>query len=220
MHFIKNKLSPLNNLIAVLQEQHIEKENVAYEDDSIKTFILKELKKSDKNLDKIIKTASVILNKENNPFTFSNLKDIKPVDIFWVIENLSDDFFNGECTLSFTWEIETLFKERVQYNKEGLYILLTDWFSNMKKYGNGYHISFKEDNENYIVVFSNTYKDEHKEKVLKIESDFNLDDRKEIVRRRSHGIYQIKSTMEEMNLNGKIATNKNRIYFTLEFKKK
>jgi len=219
MHFIKNKLSPLYNLIAVLQEQHIEKENVIYEDEYVKDFILKELKKSDTNLDKIIHTATVILNKENNPFTFSELEKVKPVDIFWVIENLADDFFNGNYDLEFNWDIEKLFSFRVEYNKEGLYILLTDWFSNMSKYGDDFFIKFIEYKKNYKVEFSNSYKKEHKEKVFKIESDFNLQDRKEIIRRNSHGIYQIKSTMEEMNMNGKIKVRDRKIFFTIEFKK-
>ena len=219
MHFIKNKLSPMDNLIAVLKEQHIEKENVVYEDEYIKDFILKELKKSDTNLEKIINTATVILNKENNPFTFSKLKRIRAVDIFWVIDSLSDDFFNGTCSIIFNWDIDNIFSNKLEYNKEGLYILLTDWFSNMSKYGTDYLIEFSEDQNVYKIIFSNLYDEESKDQVLKIESDFNLNDRKEIIRRRSHGIYQIKSTMEEMNLNGRIRVDDNKIYFTIEFKK-
>lgn len=220
MHFIRNKLSPLDNVLEILNRELNDKEAVLFSDSKIESLIKDELEKSTKNLKKIVQRAGTILKKTNNPFNVADLNTFNPTTIFALISELIwDNSALENSKTSFQWDTKKLNKYNVKYNEEGLYFLLTDWISNMEKHGKNHEILYQEEDQSYILVFSNTYIPDFKDEIQKAVNDFNTNDRIEILRRKSHGIYQIKTSIEEMQLSSFMELDNERIYFTLKFKK-
>jgi len=222
MHFIKNKLTPLDNLIEILKEQHLEKSNVLYDNPEVDKIIKSEIQKSDKNISKLVSRTNSILNKNKSPFYYARISDYSPIEVYFIVVEVAQEFIREiDNLIKFMWNIEAVRTDKVTFNRDGLYVLITDWMSNMIKHGSDYKIHFKEDDNTFILTFINKFNTDFLPTTEKMVSDFNEGGRTQIIKRKSHGLFQIRTAIDEMGLEGFMSINENDILqFDIHLKRK
>ncbi|MFM8911446.1 MAG: hypothetical protein ACKOE6_00840, partial [Flammeovirgaceae bacterium] len=63
---------------------------------------------------------------------------------------------------------------------------------------------FCEDNMNPSILFLNDIKDDSRQNIKKIMQDFNSSKTNELMKRNSHGLYFIKTLLEQMNISAQL----------------
>lgn len=219
MHFIKNKLSPLANLIEVFGDL-LEKNVLFPNDPALHRFVKTENDKSKNSVSKIIGQADLILDKSENPFNFSQLHLYEIHKVVTVTKELADEFLLTNYNITFNLDYLSIDRYELKYNPEGFYLLITDWFANMKKYGTNHEVYFSENSDYFLLIFANEFDETQIIKVGTLVREFNDNKRNEIIRRKSHGLFQIKTSLEQMELIGKMSIiSKNELSFEIKFKK-
>jgi len=214
MHFIRNRFNTLDNFI------EMSKDNIAgkMDDEDLKMYST-ELQRLERNYDLLMKRVSSILNKPEKPFSAAQLESKSPNYLFSSLRDIWLDYFN-EFDYELNWNISTIDNFLIQVNQDGLYILLTDWINNLKKYSNGNEIVIFNEDEIYLeVIFRNKYNKKALDEIIDLKEDFNSKDRDRILKRTSHGVIIMKSILEEMSIKGKIKTDNENIELILLFKK-
>lgn len=214
MHFIRNRFNTLDNFI------EMSKDNIAgkMDDEDLKMYST-ELQRLERNYDLLMKRVSSILNKPEKPFSAAQLESKSPNYLFSSLRDIWLDYFN-EFDYELNWNISTIDNFLIQVNQDGLYILLTDWINNLKKYSNGNEIVIFNEDEIYLeVIFRNKYNKKAIDEIIDLKEDFNSKDRDRILKRTSHGVIIMKSILEEMSIKGKIKTDNENIELILLFKK-
>lgn len=214
MHFIRNRFNTLDNFI------EMSKDNIAgkMDDEDLKMYST-ELQRLERNYDLLMKRVSSILNKPEKPFSAAQLESKSPNYLFSSLRDIWLDYFN-EFDYELNWNISTIDNFLIQVNQDGLYILLTDWINNLKKYSNGNEIVIFNEDEIYLeVIFRNKYDKKAIDEIIDLKEDFNSKDRDRILKRTSHGVTIMKSILEEMSIKGKIKTDNENIELILLFKK-
>lgn len=214
MHFIRNRFNTLDNFI------EMSKDNIAgkMDDEDLKMYST-ELQRLERNYDLLMKRVSSILNKPEKPFSAAQLESKSPNYLFSSLRDIWLDYFN-EFDYELNWNISTIDNFLIQVNQDGLYILLTDWINNLKKYSNGNELVIFNEDENFLeVIFRNKYNKKAIDEIIDLKEDFNSKDRDRILKRTSHGVIIMKSILEEMLIKGKIKTDNENIDLILLFKK-
>lgn len=197
MHHIRNRLGPFSNLIKMLENlDSIPPDKI----ESFKTLIIKETETARTELASIINRANNMLEKNNNPFVYTNLIYVSIRSVFTTLKrNMYNYFPNVEIVIDLQIDI-SLNKKRILVNEEGFELFLSDWLNNISKYKkNIVDCKFTVTESALEISFSNDY-NSSKIEIEKLISDLTSDDRNEIMRRTTHGLYTIKSTLEEMNI--------------------
>jgi hypothetical protein len=219
MHFIKNKLSPLYNLLAVWDDLLNEKKILSY-DKGLHDYVSRENVKSHNSVKKIINQANLILDKNKNPFNFSQLNPYKIDKVITVVSNLAEEFLQDDYNVDFNLDFMKIDTYQLKFNEEGFYVLITDWFANMKKYGTNNQVYYNEEKDDFLLIFVNTFDEKEASDVTKLVREFNNNKRNEIIRRKSHGLFQIKTSLEQMGLVGEMMLSpKKELHFEIKFKK-
>ena len=78
MHFIRNKMNPLTNLVAYHQEIDSISRDVRKK---MEQRIKKEANQAEKDLSDVLKTADYLLDKSNNPFLGAQIQEISIIKI-------------------------------------------------------------------------------------------------------------------------------------------
>lgn len=222
MHFIGNKLGPISALVESMELVYNDNNSYnVFEDKSLDDLLKKNVKISVNALQAIRNRTKVILNKENNPFNVVVLKTHSSYSFVMFTLRYLQETFGENINIQFDiGNLNTFQHKSVCYNEEGLYFVLTDWTANMLKHGSDYAFFIKESANDYIIIFENNFSEENLTHVIKAINDFNSSDRIEIIRRKSHGIYQMKMTLEEMKIWSKMKLLRpNCIQFTIKIKK-
>jgi hypothetical protein len=214
MHFIRNRFNTLDNFI------EMSKDNIAGNMDSedLKMYST-ELQRLERNYDILMTRVGNILNKPDKPFSATQLEFKSPNYLFAAVRDIWYDYFN-DFKFQLNWNIKTIDLFLIQINNDGLFILLTDWINNLKKYSIGNEIiSFNETESCFNIIFSNKYNQSHKKDIIELKEDFNSKDRDRILKRTSHGIIIMKSILDEMSVKGEIINDSENLKLTLSFKK-
>ncbi len=214
MHFIRNRFNSLDNFI------EMSKENLMghMDSDGLKMYS-KELAQLERNYNLLMDRVSIILNKPSKPFSSSQLELKSPIDLFGLVRDIWLDYFSS-FEFDLNWNIISAHKYQVNINDDGLYILLTDWVTNLKKFSIGEEkVLFNESLDFFEVVFSNKYNKKDEKKVNELKDDFNSKNRDRILKRTSHGVLIMKSLIEEMTISGSIKLSEGKISLHLLFKK-
>lgn len=195
MHYIRNRLGPFSNLIKMLEKF----DNVTEEIKStLKELIIKEIETAKNELNNITERANNMLEKSNNPFVYTKLDDISVERVFTILkENVYSFFPSVEIVVSVDPKEE---KKFVNLNEEGFEMFLSDWLNNMQKYKREFvECQFIVSETTLEIIFRNDHK-LSKQELDKLINDLMSDDRNEIMRRTTHGLYTIKLTLEDMNI--------------------
>ena len=216
MHFIRNRLSPFNNLIEILQSSTFD-DLRKLPNDKLRPIILKEIKRCGVELNDLQKRADYLLNNDNNPADYQNIKKFSVVDIYKMVSNLWYGIFQENIDINGNPEI--LNDMHVDVNEDGIYIVFADWIANMDKHGDG-EVSLVVDvvnNDELAFIFRNNHKLSESD-TKKLLSDINNDTRNEIVRRKTHGLYSIKTISEAMGMKIHAEQENAKIKFTIYLK--
>lgn len=195
MHYIRNRLGPFSNLIKMLEKfDSVTEEKKS----SFRELIFKEAETARNELNNITERANNMLEKSNNPFVYTKLDDISIERVFTILKRNVYSFFpNIEIDVSIDIIEE---KQFVKLNEEGFELFLSDWLNNMLKYSREFvECKFIVSETTLEINFINDHK-LSKQDLDKLINDLMSDDRNEIMRRTTHGLYTIKLTLEDMNI--------------------
>jgi hypothetical protein len=214
MHFIRNRFNTLDNFI------EMSKDNIAgnMDNEDLKMYST-ELQRLERNYNLLMTRVGNILNKPDKPFSATQLEKKSPNYLFGSVRDIWYDYFD-EFNFELKWNIETIDSFLIQINNDGLFILLTDWINNLKKYSVGNEmIIFNETETCLEIIFSNKYNQNDIKDILELKEDFNSKERDRILKRTSHGIIIMKSIIEEMAVKGEILNDSENLKLVLSFKK-
>jgi hypothetical protein len=206
MHFVRNRLNPLSNLLKMLDNLN----NVPGEKQKAFDVLLEnEMARTKIDLRGIVERANDMLEKGSNPFVFTTLKPLSIQRIFTIQKRIFGSYFpDREIDIGVTADG---IKRYAYLNEEGLELFFSDWLNNMNKYKRSFvYCGFRLVGEDLVLSFRNDHVlsvDELK----KLIDDLTSNDRNEIMRRTTHGLLTIKSTLEEMKVPFKVcALNENK----------
>lgn len=219
MHFIRNKLNPLTNLIAY----HMEADNMSQEvKDNMQKIFNREVKQASKDLLDILNFANYLLDKSKNPFHGTDTSEISLYKIYIILSEIAERYIGQ------TIEVDESVKAKVNENlviKTNLIeckIMFTDWINNMKKYSNGHDfISMKIDNQRLIVHFENMLI-MNTENIDQLVKDMNSKDKDAVLEGKNYGygIYIIKSIAHDfgIDIHASKRNDGNNTFLGLDFK--
>ncbi|MCW2121062.1 hypothetical protein [Flavobacterium sp. 7A] len=195
MHFVRNRLGPISNLVK--QIEFLDKVPEEKSED-FRRLILKENERAKIELKNISIRADDMLEKSKNPFVYNTLSDISIARMFTILKQNVSCFFPQ---LIVSTSIKNLDKKLfVKINEEGFELVLSDWLNNIYKYKNDFvDIHFIIDNEHLNIKFINNHKLDNNN-IENLISDLTSTDRNEIMKRTTHGLFILKSTLEDMNI--------------------
>lgn len=198
MHFLRNSLSAYKNLT-----QQIDARQLCQSEEmksKIDEMIIKNNKYAKEELKRITRRADFLLEKDKNPFEIEELKPYSFAEIFLELRNVWNESFSDEKLEIENIDLEECEKYKIISNFEGLDILFSDWISNMLRYKKlNIWCTVSIENSFLIIKFENDY-EFSEEKINQLISDLNQDDRRQITRRTTHGIYLIKKAISELNI--------------------
>lgn len=213
MHFIRNRLSPFSNLIAMLETLH----SIPSEKKEEFTKKLHDQNNTAKNdLREITKRADIMLENSENPFFYSILHDVSVGKIFSILKRSCQSYFPENVIESDI--LNSQIKQIVKINEEGFEIFLSDWLNNIKKYYvNYFKCKFTINEQSLYISFENNHS-QSKEEIKKIVRDLTSNDRNEIIKRTTHGLYTIKSLLSDMAVDFTVHEENNILTFTIVLK--
>lgn len=199
MHFIRNRMTPLTNLIAYYK-------NSDKYSPSVKTKMegrmKKEVKQADSDLKEILSTANYLLDKSNNPFIEPEMKEIRISKIFIVLSEIVERLLNGiveiDDTMIKTMDTNLVVSTSLIESK----IMLTDWINNMFKYKDKYYsVSMSLNNDLLIITFLNDYNIDE-DTIQRLIRDVNSQEKDAVLEGKDYGygIYIIKSIANSLNI--------------------
>lgn len=198
MHFIRNRLGPVNNLIIMLEKKN--RINSKYRADFEKE-LKKERDRAKIDLATILKRANYLLEKSNNPFEFSHkTKDITLEKLYQVINRILKVYFQSDAWIEVSINNKQIDSKYVRIDVESMELLLSDWLSNIKKYYAGkLKVLFDINEKSVEIIILNNYKEDNSVIDFLI-SDLMSKENNEIMKRTTHGLYHIKTTLDAMNI--------------------
>jgi hypothetical protein len=216
LHHLRNKFSPIVNffeMVAELKTIDVSKKS------EFQGLINLEEKRIKVSIASILHKADLILEKSNNPFYISSF-EVKSMNfIFGIVRSMWQDYFKTDNIKLLSDEKHL--KKEVLVNEEAFEIVITDIIENMHSFNNGLaevSISF-DGNKDFIIEFKNNFKQSELLNIKEVVEDFMSDGNMEVLRRKSHGLSQIKILIDQMKIKYEMYIEKNeliifKIYFT------
>jgi len=199
MHFIRNKMNPLTNLVAYHQEIDSISRDVRKK---MEQRIKKEANQAEKDLSDVLKTADYLLDKSNNPFLGAQIQKISIIKIYVVVSEISERLMNQIVDTDETIRVENDTNMFVQSNLVECKIMFTDWINNIRKYSTGESkISMYINEGKLIIHFENQY-DSNDFEIDKLLRDMNSKSKDAVFEGKEYGygIYIIKSIAKELGV--------------------
>lgn len=197
MHYIRNVLSPIGNVLQFYSSDSLTQE----QKDRMRSSMDKELKRAKKSYNGLIGKANFLLDTKVNPFSanfdmFISLKDLYSI-LFQIVDHqLCQGVFIDEESRRIADENKLYIKA----NDIEIHIMFTDWLANMRKYGNNTQkIEMSVGNSVVSVCFSNgcNEQDTNLENLIK---DINSSQKEEIIASKSFGIANIVEIANRWNI--------------------
>jgi hypothetical protein len=219
MHFTRNKLSPLKTYLSMIDDY--EKEKSQDRRTMIEPFLKEERKKLKTSLDLILGRADIILEKSNNPFNVLDSDDYSFMLVLVKVRDSASYYLKSEKFEFIFDEIDFSFPRKIKVNETGIELILSNWFSNVNKYKSTekYGVIVNEDEKHYMLKFFNKFTNKDYDKIPDFVEDFNSNDRMAILKRKTHGLIEIKDFLEQMGIDGNMKVDKDMLYFEICFLK-
>lgn len=202
LHFIRNKLSPLKNYIAMYRDYANADEKLQHK---IKPFLDKEFENVKSSFNMINERADKLLEEQRNPFVYSSTMKYGLQQLFSEIKYVWQSYGLNEYNIEVSLQAKIEGKHKsVFYNQEGLILVLDNWISNIVEHGcQNYGLKIIESDTDVLVMFSNQHKMK-KHDCEHLITIFNNNDRLEINRRNYHGLQIIKEVLTQMNIDSEL----------------
>lgn len=202
LHFIRNKLSPLKNYIAMYRDYANADEKLQHK---IKPFLDKEFENVKSSFNMINERADKLLEDQRNPFVYSSTMKYGLQQLFSEIKYVWQSYGLNEDNIEVSLQAKIEGKHKsVFYNQEGLILVLDNWISNIVEHGcQNYGLKIIESDTDVLVMFSNQHKMK-KHDCEHLITIFNNNDRLEINRRNYHGLQIIKEVLTQMNIDSEL----------------
>lgn len=216
MHFIRNKMTPLTNLIAFHKEQKYMNEKTR---NKMLEYLSKLTKQADNDLKDVLQTADYLLDKSSNPFIEPESKDVHIRKLYIIVSEIVERLLEGtvEATDSLREKIDT--NSYVKINIIEVKIIFTDWINNMRKYmKREYSISLSILGGQLVVCFENDY--ECNENFMQqLVKDLNSTSKNAVLAGKDygHGISIMKSIANEQNISLEAKLSSGKITLKLFF---
>lgn len=207
MHFLKNRLTPLQTLVDLAKNEGGVKQLENYDG------LLKETAYSaQKEIDSILEKAEYLLNKQNNPFVFSK-EDCDAHNIFVVLSSIWSNLLPNTAIMCVDMGEES--DDLYESNIEGLEILFSDIVGNMLKYSkNVQRCSFREIGDSVLTVsFENDFSNKRDTQLLI--NDINNPNKDAVIYRTSYGIANIRAITDNLGIGRQaslVTDNGNELY--------
>lgn len=194
MHFIKNRLSSIQTLTDLIND--IEYTSI---DENKYNLLRNTAKRANVDIQSIIHNAKYLLDQDINPFHYINICPQSPRSVLTVLRQVWGNSF-PTIPLSI---IGTNFLDQkdltIDIDIEGVEILFSDIIGNMLKYRRDLSLcTLSCSDQQLSIKFKNDYDDDNKIKEL-IKS-YNSNDKKEIIRRKTYGVTNIKSFVADTKI--------------------
>lgn len=210
MHFLRNYLSPLKNVLSMYDPN-----SVLIITDELDKIRRKELQTAKESLNKIVDEADRLLDKKRNPFADTSLEEKSVRHLYNLLAETCQYMLNIEVIRDF--EPKDLELLTVKISSVGVRVLFSDWIGNMKKASPNFcEVHFYIDNTNVAIDFMNKININSFD--YNIIKEINQKDKTAILQRRSHGIYNLITGAEELNVELSVCIIENSIIkLTLKF---
>lgn len=212
MHFVRNKLSPISSVITFYSDMDtMDAEKVKKMEERVK----KEVKQAKGDMSEIIKTANFLLDKQNNPYSGADVETKNIKFLFVILSEIVQYHLGGAVEVS--EEIQQ-FEQRmvVRVSTMQLKLLFTDIVSNIERHkSSGYAIRMDAKDDCLVVSFINDIGISQEADCNNLLRDINNSNNEGIVSRKSHGVYNIKTSASTMGVELKaeiIGEKKNKQY--------
>ena len=201
MHFIRNRLTPYKTLIELLDAKNKSTKVMEIEIDKM---ITKQTKRAKIELNEIIKKANYLLEKNNNPFLCMDSSYFSFIHFYLQVKRIWVESFDEYSFVTTLINIDSIENYNIYSNFEFLDILISDWITNMYKYKNEYincaiQVENQEENTVMNLIFKNDYFCSE-QNVKELIDDLNNNDRQQILRRTTRGIYSMKEIMQKLDI--------------------
>ncbi|MEQ8423340.1 MAG: hypothetical protein RIA63_01430 [Cyclobacteriaceae bacterium] len=216
MHFIKNKLNPIANYVAMSDEF----DSGPPSKEIWLDHFIKEKNKSKTNIPLIIQKSEQFHKDVENLFSLSAYEQARVEKVIEILRrNWTADFLEEDIQVSI--ETGDTNNYTVVINEDLLEVLLTNWISNMRKYGSGLHtVVVSETDESIYIEFANNVENNCWGSAEKFVNDFNSDGKSEIIGLGvSQGLRELRYLVKEMDINNDLFLADDLIIFKLIFPK-
>lgn len=192
MHFLKNRLTPIQTLVDLARN-----EGNVQQLDNYNDLLFDTAKSAQKEINVILEKAEYLLNKKNNPFIFAK-KDCHALEIFVTLFPIWRDLLPNDAIIDI--EIEKRGDALYESNTEGLEILFTDIIGNMHKYSKNYNKCLFRQDDNFIItiIFENDFY--NKKEILSLINDINNPHKDAVIYRTSYGVTNIRAIAENLSI--------------------
>lgn len=219
MHFIRNKMTPLSNLIAYHKEMGNMPDDIL---DKMKDRISKEANQAETDLSEILKFANYLLDKSKNPFLCTEIQEVSILKIYLIISEITERAM--QLPVSVDEKIKSYADKGMclHTNLVESKIMFTDWITNMMKYSTGCeNISMYTEEGKLIVHFENQCRIKDKD-IDKLVRDMNSNAKDAVLEGKEYGygIYIIKSIARELDveISAKKENKQDQAFMCLDFK--
>lgn len=199
MHFIRNKLTPLSNLIAYHKEIGNMSDDIL---DKMKDRISKEANQAETDLSEILKFANYLLDKSKNPFLCTEIQEVSISKIYLIISEIAERAMQLPVTIDENIKLCADKGLCIHTNLVESKIMFTDWITNMMKYSTGSeNISMYIEDGKLTVHFENQCRIKDKD-IDKLVRDMNSYAKDAVLEGKEYGygIYIIKSIARELDV--------------------
>lgn len=219
MHFIRNKLTPLSNLIAYHKEIGNMSDEIL---DKMRNRITKEANQAETDLSDILKFANYLLDKSKNPFLCTEIQEVSILKIYLIISEMSERAMQLPVVVDDNIKLCAEKGMCLHTNLVESKIMFTDWITNMMKYSiGGEKVSMFINEGKLTIHFENQCKIKDKD-IDKLVRDMNSSAKDAVLEGKEYGygIYIIKSIARELNveISAEKENNQNQALMCLDFK--
>lgn len=189
MHFVRNKLNPMVNILAYAALPDNQKNPQS------KQIIKQTIRTAKGNIDDIKVRADQILDPDHYPFKGKIDSVLSVEEVFTILSEIAETHLSTGVKLDGDTPIHDY---HFYTNEFELKVLFTDWVSNMEKYGEDQEINFAVIDEHIQISFKNKSKNTGKFEFINVIN--SLPSKSRNTQKKTHGIY----TMKEIADNFKI----------------
>ena len=219
MHFIRNKMNPLTNLVAYHKEMDTISSDIKIK---MEQRIKEEAQQADKDLTEVLKTADYLLDKSKNPFIGIQFQNISILKIYLVVSEISERLMNQIVEADPSIRDESDSTICVHSNLVECKIMFTDWVNNIHKYSAGNErVKMYIEDSKLAIHFENRYEKGDNE-IEKLVKDMNSNSKDAVLEGKDYGygIYIIKSIAKELGVDIKAykTTDQDNKLLCLDFK--
>lgn len=199
MHFIRNRLSPIANLLEFLKLTTDEKAAIPdkYKGDMIKS--------ADNDYKQIKRYADDMLDKEMYPFADSEMEEIDLEKVLTYLAETVETHLRIYADYSLL-ETSGSSDIKITVNYFDLKTIIMDWISNMEKYGSDYIVKGLLKKDRLIFIFQNLVQGKE---LASLVNAINSDSRESRhTRKKTHGISNIREMCGRNNISLKASGTK------------